>query len=106
MLSQSGRGGDISNADVSLSMSRSRSCGALADEVAGNALRVGTGQGPEAAILLGGIFQRPPEPHDRGWIRAQEGAVLVRPHLAAYLGLLRSTAVISNPVYHTRQVSR
>lgn len=61
----------------------------LADEVLGHSLGVHSRQGPEAAVLLGGILQRPPEPDDRGRVCSQKCAVLVRPYLAAYLGLLQ-----------------
>ena len=76
-------------------------CGILADEVPGDAVRVGAGQGPEAAILLGGILQGPPQPDHRRRVCAQEGAVLVRPHLPAYLGLLRSHLATSSQVAQT-----
>ena len=55
-----------------------------------NAAPVRAGERPEAAVLAGGVLQRPPEADHRGRVGVQEGAVLVRAHLAAYLGLLRA----------------
>lgn len=48
---------------ISLVAEHVAGCAILADEVPGNALRVGARQGPEAAVLLCGILQGPPQPN-------------------------------------------
>ena len=68
---------------------------AHANEVPGHSLPMSAWQGPEAAVLLGGVLKCPPQPYDRGRGCAQEGAVLVWPHLATYLGLLHIHFLVS-----------
>ena len=59
------------------------------EEAPRNAALVGAGERPQAAVLPGGVLQGPPEADHGGRVGVQEGAVLVRAHLAAYRGLLR-----------------
>ena len=55
-----------------------------------DAAPVRAGERPEAAVLAGGVLQGPPKADHGGRVGVQESAVLVRAHLAAYLGLLQT----------------